>query len=47
VATRPLKFSVNLMITGRMSDEEERDYIQSSVQRLTRATGQAPAGWLG
>jgi allantoinase len=39
--------SVSRMITGRMADEEERDYIQASVQRLTRATGKAPAGWLG
>ena len=31
--------SVSRMITTRMSDEEERDYIQGSVQRLTRATG--------
>lgn len=39
--------SVSRMITGRMSEEEERDYIQTSVQALTRATGKAPAGWLG
>ena len=38
--------SVSRMITSRMSEEEERDYIQGSVQRLTRATGEAPAGWL-
>jgi peptidoglycan/xylan/chitin deacetylase (PgdA/CDA1 family) len=38
--------SVSRMITSRMSDEEERDYIQAPVQRLTRATGKAPAGWL-
>jgi allantoinase len=39
--------SVNRMITSRMSEQEERDYIQTSVQALTRATGTIPAGWLG
>src|SRR5262245_10150227 len=39
--------SVNRMITSRMSEQEERDYIQTSVQALTRATGKTPAGWLG
>ena len=35
------------MITGRMSEQEERDYIKKSVDALTRATGSAPQGWLG
>ena len=39
--------SVSRMITSRMSEAEERDYIQTSVQALTRATGTAPVGWLG
>jgi peptidoglycan/xylan/chitin deacetylase (PgdA/CDA1 family) len=39
--------SVNRMITSRMSEQEERDYIQTSVQALSRASGTAPAGWLG
>jgi peptidoglycan/xylan/chitin deacetylase (PgdA/CDA1 family) len=39
--------AVNRMITSRMAEQEERDYIQTSVQALTRATGQAPVGWLG
>jgi peptidoglycan/xylan/chitin deacetylase (PgdA/CDA1 family) len=39
--------SVNRMITSRMSEQEERDYIQTSVQALSRATGKAPVGWLG
>ena len=39
--------SVSRMITSRMSEEEERDYIQTSVERLARATGTIPAGWLG
>ena len=39
--------SVSRMITGRMSEEEERDYIRTSVESLTRAIGTAPRGWLG
>ena len=38
--------SVSRMITSNMTEQEERDYIRSSVDTLTRATGQAPAGWL-
>jgi allantoinase len=39
--------SASQMITSRMSDEEEREYIQTSVQALTSAIGKAPLGWLG
>src|SRR5206468_11812128 len=39
--------AVNRMITSRMSEQEEREYIQTSVQALTRATGKVPVGWLG
>jgi allantoinase len=39
--------SVNRMITSRMSEQEERDYIQTAVQALTHTTGTAPVGWLG
>ena len=39
--------SVSRMITGNMSEQEEREYIRSSVDSLTRATGSVPAGWLG
>ncbi len=39
--------SVSQMITGNMSEQEERQYIRASVEALTRATGSAPAGWLG
>ena len=39
--------SVSRMITSNMSEQEERDYIKSSLDSLTRATGTAPAGWLG
>jgi peptidoglycan/xylan/chitin deacetylase (PgdA/CDA1 family) len=35
------------MITSRMSEAEEQDYLQTSLQALTRATGTAPVGWLG
>jgi allantoinase len=39
--------SVSQMITSRMSEPQEREYIRTSVQALTRATGTAPVGWLG
>ena len=39
--------SVSHMITGNMSEEQERDYIKESIDAITRATGSAPAGWLG
>jgi allantoinase len=39
--------SASQMITSRMSDEEEREYIQTAVQALTGAIGKAPLGWLG
>ena len=39
--------SVSRMITGKMSEQEERQYIRDAVERLRRATGAAPAGWLG
>ena len=39
--------SVSRMITGNMSEEQERDYIRDSVDAIRRATGSAPAGWLG
>ena len=39
--------SVSRMITSRMSEQEEREYIQTSVEALKRATGGAPVGWLG
>ena len=39
--------SVNRMITSRMPEQEEREYIRTSVDALTRATGKAPSGWLG
>jgi len=39
--------SVNRMITSLMSEQEERAYIRTSIDTLTRATGTAPRGWLG
>lgn len=39
--------SVSRMITSNMSEEEERDYISTSIQVLETATGATPAGWFG
>ncbi|MFQ6027747.1 MAG: polysaccharide deacetylase family protein [Dehalococcoidia bacterium] len=39
--------SVSRLISSNMSEEEERTYIQQSLQDLTAATGAAPQGWLG
>ncbi len=39
--------SANRMITSRMTEDEERDYIRVSIDTLAHATGSAPAGWLG
>jgi peptidoglycan/xylan/chitin deacetylase (PgdA/CDA1 family) len=39
--------SVSRMITSDMSETQEREYIQTSIDALTRATGVAPRGWLG
>jgi peptidoglycan/xylan/chitin deacetylase (PgdA/CDA1 family) len=39
--------SVSRIITSKMSEEEERQYIRTSVQELSRATGAVPLGWLG
>ena len=39
--------SVSRMITGNMSESEEREYIQTSLDMLNQATGTAPQGWFG
>ena len=39
--------SVSRMITSRMSEVEEREYIREAIDTLTTATGSSPAGWLG
>ena len=35
------------MISSKMSEAEEASYIRDSVDAITNATGQAPAGWFG
>jgi allantoinase len=39
--------SVSRLITSNMSEQEEREYIETSVRDLTIATSVAPTGWLG
>lgn len=39
--------SVNRMISSRMSEDEERAYIRTSIDAVARATGRRPQGWLG
>ena len=39
--------SASRMITGRMTEEDEEEYVNSSVEALRQATGAAPQGWLG
>ena len=39
--------SVSRMITSDMSESEETDYIRSSIDALSAATGSVPQGWLG
>ena len=39
--------SVSRMISGRMTEEEEEEYVHSSIDALRRATGEPPQGWLG
>lgn len=34
------------MISSRMSEQEEREHIEASLDRLERATGQRPRGWI-
>ena len=38
--------SVSRMITVKMSEQQEREYIRFSLDTLKRATGTAPTGWL-
>ena len=38
--------SASRMISSRMTEQEERNYIQSSMDSLLQATGKAPTGWL-
>ena len=39
--------SASRMITGRMTEEDEEEYVHSSVETLRQATGAVPKGWLG
>ncbi len=39
--------AANQMITSRMTEEQERDYIRRSIEAVTKATGVRPKGWLG
>ncbi|MGK0171994.1 MAG: allantoinase [Gammaproteobacteria bacterium] len=39
--------SISRMITSRMSEAQERDYIEGSLDALTSATGTRPKGWFG
>lgn len=39
--------SASRMITSRMSEAQERAYIDESIAALREATGRAPAGWSG
>ena len=39
--------SLSRAITSKMPEQEERDYIRTSLDALKRATGSAPLGWLG
>ena len=39
--------SVSRMISGRMTEEDEQEYVHYSVEALRRATGTPPQGWLG
>lgn len=39
--------SAGQVISSKMPEEEEREYINASVQAITRAIGTAPVGWLG
>ena len=39
--------AANQMITSRMNEAEERDYIRRSIEAVAQATGARPLGWLG
>jgi allantoinase len=39
--------SVSRLITSNMTENEEREYIETSIKQLTEATGVRPRGWLG
>ncbi|HEY7710245.1 MAG TPA: polysaccharide deacetylase family protein, partial [Candidatus Entotheonella sp.] len=39
--------SASRMITSRMTEQEERQYIHTAIAALARATGTTPTGWFG
>ena len=39
--------AVNQMITSKMTQDQERDYIRRSIDAVTKATGAKPRGWMG
>ena len=39
--------SVSRMITERMTEQEEREYIKQALEGMEEAIGTAPLGWLG
>ena len=39
--------SASRVITSRMSEAEEREYIRTSIDAVAEATGETPLGWLG
>lgn len=39
--------SVSRVITSRMSESEEREYISESIHTVATTTGTSPRGWLG
>ena len=38
--------AVSRVISSRMTEAEERDYVRKSIDALTETTGAAPKGWL-
>jgi peptidoglycan/xylan/chitin deacetylase (PgdA/CDA1 family) len=39
--------SASRPVTSAMAEDEERDYVELTLDRLAAATGTRPAGWLG
>ena len=39
--------AANQMITSKMTQDQERAYIKTSIEAVTRATGIKPLGWMG
>jgi allantoinase len=39
--------AANRVITSRMTESDERDYIRASLEAITHAIGSTPVGWLG